>query len=641
MDIRELLKVPKILPVLVIVPKTQNGYSEGRVLFPSGAKITFNGHGSEFNLDRIRNSGHVIFIWELPSGNYFKVGVLGSISACEEVGEDTYSLEFCGKARVSYTVIAKADDDLLTASWAFIVDAPIIAEASGSLEISNAIKFLKRKFTEFFSRAFLNQQTKPEDQLLMFESPIVRYAFEILNKLNENNIPILLSQTLDAVMNGINAFMSTYLASLNILGESRALNRLYKVNGLLAVLNSSFETDKNLAPPVSSEENQGIDDLVNVILRDEIAPVQSVTIEDDEPPSIRMLHDFLSKRVIGQDRAVRTVVRAFNLVKAGYVTEQRSLITLFFAGPTSVGKTEFARALADFIWSMEKEAIERAKQNGIQPHISEKEIEKPPLVEVDCGMFAGSLSHGVSNLVGAPTGYVGSKGTKDRGMYQEPILTPKNFPPNRITVLLFDEIEKAFVDSRDNGAEIMGVLMKILDKGEFVNNDCDIVDFRRTIVIFTSNIGSKDILNAVNDVGIGFTSSPKKEWLTEQEVEEVNYKIYNITKKAYEKLFPPEFRNRIHRLVVFHFLHESHYREIINKEFSSVRDWGKKRGIEISLSDEAVEWILAEINAEEGVRKLRDFMANKIMEPIAKAYNLRKLTSAKRVIVNKEDFSIE
>lgn len=341
--------------------------------------------------------------------------------------------------------------------------------------------------------------------------------------------------------------------------------------------------------------------------------------EGVESPGIIELKNFLEKSIIGQDRAIKEVVRALNIAKAGIFPPQRPLLVQFWAGPTGVGKTEMAISIANFIWEREKELINTYKSKGLPPPFTEKDIAMSPLVRIDCGMFGGSLSHGVANLIGSPAGYVGSKGSQRNP--QPPLLNPSRFPPGRLTVLLFDEFEKAIQNSRDNGAEIVGILMNILDKGELRNNWDEIVSFHNTIIIFTSNIGSTEIIKEALESGIGFEVNSSRR--SERDVEILNARIYEVVKKKYEEVFPPEFRSRIHRLIVFRFLSDDDYFEIIKKEFGDIKQQIKKEWrVDIELTEAAVRWLLFEIHTQEGVRKLRDLMYREIVEPLARAYNL-------------------
>ncbi|KKU15258.1 MAG: ABC superfamily ATP binding cassette transporter ATPase [Parcubacteria group bacterium GW2011_GWB1_45_9] len=618
MDASEFLKIPKVLPICVIPLESHDDTAECLVLFPSDSYINLGFRIEDGDAQLIRENEYVIFAWKRPNGRFFDVGLLGSVASVKLIDEKSYAMSFRGKARVRFDVVNLKK----LATWLPVLDLPIYSEFLDNPKVNELLLELKKNFFTYMDSIF-SRLGGPSAEERFLDHAFVREAKKLTTELTVDD-PKLFGRAADAIMNFVNLVDRVYLPSILILRESRPLYRLHLVTSLLSAFNTGSVLNANAHVDEKAEE-VSIDALVNVVLY------------EDTTSSMR---DFLSGRVIGQGRPIRTVARAFNLAKANYLPADRPLLTLFCAGPTSVGKTELSLALSDFIWKKEKEAVARAKEKRIRPHISEKEIAAPSLVKVNCGMFAGSLSHGVSNLIGAPVGYVGSKGHSG---HREPILSLKNFPPNRITVLLLDEIEKAFIDSRDNGTELMGILIEILDKAEFVNNDGDKIDFRRTVVVFTSNLGSKDIINEAKGGGIGFTASAKKEWLTDDEVESINERIYQITKKAYEKLFPPEFRNRIHRFVAFHFLNQACYREIINKEFRLVQDWGKKHGVEIELSEEAVQWILKEINSEEGVRKLRDFITVKIMEPIAEDYNLKKLKSVKRIVVGagNGNFSIE
>lgn len=349
--------------------------------------------------------------------------------------------------------------------------------------------------------------------------------------------------------------------------------------------------------------------------------------DDIEPPSIAGLKNFLHSRVIGQERAVTEVSRAFNIALAGLSRPERPLLVEFWAGPTSVGKTEMAISLAKFLEEREREILTDAKKSGKPAPFTEKDIALPPIEIVDCGMFSGSLSHGVSNLIGSPTGYVGSREDNRNGPPRPPILNNKRFSSNRIMVLLLDEFEKAVVDSRDNGAEIIGILMKILDKGELLNNWGQRVSFDRTVIIFTSNIGSAKIVEVAENAGIGFKADNRH---SESGVRVLNDQVYASTKKEYEKIFSPEFRNRIHRFVAFRFLSDAEYRLIIQKEFRDIRERARKEvQVDLELTEEVIEWFLPQIHVKEGVRKLRDWMDKEIVEPLSRAHNLKWLKAGK------------
>lgn len=426
--------------------------------------------------------------------------------------------------------------------------------------------------------------------------------------------------------------------------------------GLFLKIEESLSDDCSSREENLSEATEGLleneviskKDLVNLIFGDienkgrkqiKISPPTSgsrlIIPETVESPGIAEFRSFLERSVIGQNRAIREIARALNIAKAGIFPPQRPLLVQFWAGPTGVGKTELAISIAKFIWEREKKLVNFSKERGgkfLLP-FTEKDILLPPLVRVDCGMFGGSLSHGVSNLIGSPVGYVGSKGSHHNP--QPPILSASRFPPNRLIVLLFDEFEKAIQNSRDGGAEIIGILMDILDRGEFQNNWGEVVSFQNAIIIFTSNIGSIEIVEEALESGIGFKIIDGR---NKKDVENLNKNIYEKLKRRYERTFPPEFRSRIHRFIVFRFLSNSDYLAIIEKEFEDIKRQAKQKwNIDLELTKAAISWLLSEIDVQEGVRKLRDLMYREIVEPLARAYNLGLLWPTTYLVdVNKE-----
>jgi len=635
MNENELRKVPELLVCAVQIPAEDK---ISYVWFPS--KEILECRLDNNFLRQIGKGGYFIsvFVWDV--NKMVTTGMLCSVVSHKPFNDKKSVVKLICKARVKFQRSDKNSDGYKLYTWTFVPDVQL--DKKDYPDAAFLIADISLNFNYFvLGEALFCSDI--ETRLKIIESAHVNYANNLIEKIhNSPDGPDLLGETMDAIMNALNFITKgIYYHSLIIVDESDVFERTKAVHDLLVFLNSvrdgaSAKSNSKSLVSKSSDNIINVVDLVNALLNDEIVNEQfdsSGSSEQNDPPSICEMRDFISRRVVGQERAVKTITRAFNLAKAGYFVKDRPLLKFIAAGPTSVGKTETAYALADFMWQKEKEAVERARTKGTVAHISMEEIDVLPLVSVDCGMFAGSLSHGISNLIGSPSGYVGSKGAGRQYGYQEPILTPKNFPPNRIIILLFDEIEKAIFESRSNGSEILGILMKILDKGEFVNNDGDKVDFKRTVIIFTSNLAARDIVNAAKGGSIGFISEIRRSWLSDKEVKSLNKEIFAATRREYYEKFPSEFRNRIDRLVVFRFLNMEHYLKIIKKELVDVLAWGKERGFEIELSDEATNWILEEINSEEGVRKLRDFITSKIMEPIANLYNLGRLKNAKRLFI--------
>ena len=330
-------------------------------------------------------------------------------------------------------------------------------------------------------------------------------------------------------------------------------------------------------------------------------------------PGFKDFAAYLEQRVIGQSRPLHNVSNLLNLAAAGLVPQNKPLGVFFFAGPTGTGKTETAEAIADFLY-------EREKKIGLN-------YKAKPLVRVDSGIYEGTVGGAITQLIGSSAGYVGSKGDKDGA--QRPVFLKENFPTNRITVLLFDEIEKAFKDSGPGipfaGNKIGNLLVTLLDKGNLFNAWDEWVDFSRTIFIFTSNIGAVEIVKRAkkgSGIGYHFSNTPSfaGTGIADENVERLNNDIFKIVKAGYEKAFAPEFRGRINQLVVFRFHTREDFRAILLKEIKIFESELKaEHGISIRLEESVIDWILNYgTSREAGVRFLQEFLKVKIREEIAK-----------------------
>ncbi|KAA8730725.1 ATP-dependent Clp protease ATP-binding subunit [Corynebacterium tuscaniense] len=223
-----------------------------------------------------------------------------------------------------------------------------------------------------------------------------------------------------------------------------------------------------------------------------------------ESESSRLLHmeDELHKRIIGQDEAVRAVSRAIRRTRAGLKDPKRPSGSFIFAGPSGVGKTELSKALAEFLFG-----------------------DEDSLIQVDMGEFHDRFT--ASRLFGAPPGYVG---------YEEGGQLTEKVRRKPFSVVLFDEIEKAH-------KEIYNTLLQVLEEGHVTDGQGRMVDFKNTVLIFTSNLGTSDISKAV---GLGFTGSNATD--SDAQYERMKQKVHDELKKH----FRPEFLNRIDEIVVFH-----------------------------------------------------------------------------------------
>ncbi len=274
-----------------------------------------------------------------------------------------------------------------------------------------------------------------------------------------------------------------------------------------------------------------VDDIAAVVSMMSGVPVQRVQKAENE--RLRTMDEALRKRVIGQDEAVDTIVRAIRRSRLGLRDPRRPIGTFFFLGPTGVGKTYLAQCLAEEMFGS-RDAVIRFDMSEY--------MEK----------------HTVSLLVGAPPGYVAHE---DGGKLTEAV---RRKP---YSIVLFDEIEKAHPD-------IFNILLQVLDEGRLTDRQGHMVDFRNTIIILTSNVGTRQLKEFGAGIGFG--------------VSDMDTKTSNqMLLKALQKTFPPEFLNRIDNVITFHPLTREALQRIVTIEVASLQERLRKTGHQLILSQEA------------------------------------------------------
>ncbi len=288
-------------------------------------------------------------------------------------------------------------------------------------------------------------------------------------------------------------------------------------------------------------------------------------------PRAAEFEDKLSGLIVGQERAVRRMSGLFQIYLAGMNNPSRPIGTMLFLGPTGSGKTRVVEAASEVLFA--------------DPHA---------VVKIDCAEF--QHSHEIAKLIGSPPGYLGHRETA-------PMLTQENLDKahteeTKLSFVLFDEIEKA-------SDSLWQLLLGILDKATLTLGDNRRVDFSKTVVIMTSNLGAREMSDMISG-GIGFaptkTGSPAED-------NEIDSKIYRTALEAAKRKFSPEFMNRIDKVVVFRSLKEHHLRKILDIELRAVQDRitdsaGTKFIFE--CTDEAKEYLLGEgIDLKYGARHLK------------------------------------
>ncbi|MCZ2073814.1 MAG: ATP-dependent chaperone ClpB [Bryobacteraceae bacterium] len=307
------------------------------------------------------------------------------------------------------------------------------------------------------------------------------------------------------------------------------------------------------------KEDVDEEDIAEVVSRWTHIPVSKLL--EGEMQKLLHLEDELHKRVIGQDEAVLAVSEAVMRARSGLKDPNRPIGSFIFLGPTGVGKTELARALAAFLFDDER-----------------------AMIRIDMSEY--QEKHTVARLLGAPPGYVGFE---EGGQLTEAV---RRRP---FAVILFDEIEKAHHD-------VFNVMLQILDDGRLTDGQGRTVDFKNTIVIMTSNVGSHRILE-YRGAFEGYDYQRMKDAVLEE----------------LRRGFRPEFLNRVDEIIVFHALSEEHLKEIVDIQLSGLRRRLEDRKIRIELADAASEHLVrAGYDPNYGARPLKRAIQREIETPLAR-----------------------
>lgn len=297
----------------------------------------------------------------------------------------------------------------------------------------------------------------------------------------------------------------------------------------------------------------------------------------------------LRAAIFGQDRAIESVVRLLNRARYGFAagSGRRPRATLLFLGPTGVGKTETARRLAQLIHP-ENEAF----------------------LKIDCSLF--SQGHEVSALVGAPPSYVGRD--------QKPLLNPDIIEQEN-SIVLFDEIEKG-------QPELWNLLLQIMEDGEILLlNGGRRISFQNSIVILTTNVGAKEMVDFLDRRTIGFRTPNK-------DVEATGQQIYQIGFEALQKVFQPEWINRLDEIIAFRPLSSDTLSDVLERMLEEANEQYVRHGIHVGMTSSAKEYILHKgFDPRFGARPLRQQILKLIEAPLADLMSSGGIPEGSRVMV--------
>jgi ATP-dependent Clp protease ATP-binding subunit ClpC len=312
-------------------------------------------------------------------------------------------------------------------------------------------------------------------------------------------------------------------------------------------------------------------------------------LEEKESAKLARMEEALHGRIVGQEDAIRAVSRAIRRSRAGLKDAKRPVGSFIFLGPTGVGKTELARALAEFLFGDEN-----------------------ALIRIDMSEYMEKFS--VSRLLGAPPGYVG---------YEEGGYLTEKVRRRPYSVVLFDEIEKAHPD-------VFNMLLQVLDDGRLTDSLGHVVDFKNAILIMTSNLGTQLIGKRVSPGFLTESADDSYERMKERVLEEL------------KRAFRPEFINRIDELIVFHSLSEEHIKGIVRLMINRLNKQLEEKLIRIELTPEAEELLLRKgYDATYGARQLRRTIQKLIEDPVAEAIVKGQVREGARIEVrpNGEEFT--
>jgi len=349
--------------------------------------------------------------------------------------------------------------------------------------------------------------------------------------------------------------------------------------GVLLELQKQLQAEQEHLAEVQKEmqllkEEVDADDIAEVVAKWTGIPVHR--LKESETEKLLHIEERLKQRVVGQDEAIAAVANAIRRARAGLSDPNRPIGSFIFLGPTGVGKTELAKALAEFLFDDERN-----------------------MVRIDMSEYMER--HTVSRLIGAPPGYVG---------YEEGGQLTEAVRRRPYSVILFDEVEKAH-------PEVFNVLLQLLDDGRLTDGQGRTVDFRNTIVIMTSNIGS----------------------LLFQEMNEFNRdEIREQILQALRAHFRPEFLNRIDEIVIFNPLDIFQIKQIVELQLRQVQKRLDERKIKLELSEEAkIELATRGFDPQYGARPLRRTIEREILNPLAQKLLAREFNEGDTIRVDYRD----
>ena len=434
--------------------------------------------------------------------------------------------------------------------------------AQGSLDAANILKpALARGELQCIGATTMDEFAKIVEkdgaldrrfQKIVVESTDIQQSITILENLKPNYEDFHKVTYSDEAIEACVRLTDRYITDKSL--PDKAIDALDEAGSMIRL---NLTKDKKTGNLVDAE------DIATVVSKMTGIPVNKVA--ESEGNRIMKMKGRLQGRIIGQDDAIEKVVRAIQRNRAGLKDPNRPIGTFLFFGPTGVGKTQLAKCLAEYLFD---------SQDNI--------------VRIDMSEYMEKFT--VSRLVGAPPGYVG---------YEEGGQLSERVRRKPYCVVLFDEIEKAHPD-------IFNILLQVLDEGRLTDSNGRVVSFRNTIVIMTSNVGSRELDEYGS--GVGFATSGKS----------VSKNRQGVLEKAIRKSFPPEFINRVDERIFFNALTKEDIEKIIDIELKDLRSRAEEAGYKLVVTPSAKRFIAdAGFDPAFGARPLKRAVMKYVEDPVS------------------------
>ena len=337
--------------------------------------------------------------------------------------------------------------------------------------------------------------------------------------------------------------------------------KIIQLENEITELKEQIEKKRNKGSLIREEVRS--DDIAEIVSKWTGIPVARML--ESEKEKLLRLEEELHKRVVGQDEAIKAVADAVRRSRAGLQDQKRPVGSFIFIGTTGVGKTELARALAEFLFNDE----------NLMTRIDMSEYQE---------------RHSISRLIGAPPGYIG---------YEEGGQLTEAVRHKPYSVVLLDEIEKAHPD-------LFNLLLQVLDEGRLTDNKGRTVNFRNVIIIMTSNLGSdiiRDRMEMLNNE------------MPEEEHEKLRNEIFNLLRRSLR----PEFLNRVDEIVMFRPLALEQIREIVDIQIRTLNKMLESNNIEIKVTEEALDWLAEKgYDPQLGARPVKRLIQREIVNELSK-----------------------